>query len=576
MPKLSTRPRKQTEKKFEREILYPNPTSDVCRGDTAITAEDAKQLLGWEEVSEGGGHYVREVYALAKVRVRCTNNVTNRPLYKSVVQTLKQEILRRRWQFNGEAIIIGKTGLLLNGQHTLLALVLANLEWEADQERWSDYWTTPPTIDKVVTSGVDEGDATVNTMDTCKPRSLTDVLCRSEYFSTLKDNERRSAARMTDYAVRLLWYRTGAGLDAFAPRRTHAESLAFLDAHPRLLEAVKHVHGEEGTERRISRYMGPGYAAGLMYLMACSETDPTEYRKMAYPDESALNFDLWDKAADFIVLLASAGNETSAVRTVMARSIEDGGLSNAERWGIVSNAWLTYKDGDPITKTSIQLEYADDDEGSRRLVEHPSVGGIDLGDPSTVDESMLILNDPCKEEIERAAAKEKSRSLKKVSVDRPVAPRPEKLLKPRRASSRWAKGDIAWISDVDGEHYLGQLTEQPWDCDDNNCRCTVRDSKGDEWEVLYSDLQLERPTITPVKPAVRVARASTTKLASDRLFKVGDLLWVRDKGNDPWRGKVIELSKNSAKLIVHQGFAGCGTVKMVWLKDLAREQPTVW
>jgi hypothetical protein len=48
---------------------------------------------------------------------------------------------------------------------------------------------------------------------------------------------------------------------------------------------------------------------------------------------------------------------------------------------------------------------------------------------------------------------------------------------------------------------------------------------------------------------------------------------VWDKTGNHWRGKVVELSNNSAKLKVDQGFAGCGTVRMVWLKDLCSEQP---
>jgi hypothetical protein len=554
----------------ERDVVYPETTANVCCGETAITAEDAKELLGWEEVSEGGGTYIREVFALAKVRVRCSNNVTNRPIYANVVQTLKQEILRKRWLLNGEPIIVGRTGLLLNGQHTLLALVLACLEWEADRERWAEYWPTAPTIDKTVVSGIDESDGTVNTMDTCKPRSLADVIYRSEYFATLSPGDRRSAARMADYAIRLLWHRTGAGLDAFAPRRTHAESLDFIARHPRLLDAVKHVHEEDGKEGRLSRYLSPGYAAGLLYLMGCSTTDSEAYRNASHPDESTLDWTKWTSACDFIVLLAAGGKETAAIRSVMARSIEEGGLGNAERWSIVANAWLAHSNGDAITEESLQLEYLEDGDGNRRLAEHPSVGGIDLGDPSTADEERIIADDPSPEVIKEEASKLRKKGKKDASVAKPN----KKKLIPSRANTHWAKGDVAWVRDQDGEHYLGELTEDPWDCDDDNCRAAVQDSAGKEWEVAYADLSLERPGKPADKPSIRFPKSPKTKPFSDG-YKVGEHLWVRDKSGDPWRGKVIEVSKNSVKMRVDTGHQGAGNVKMVWSRDLSREQPEV-
>ena len=325
-----------------REVVYPDRTSVVCEGETAITAEDARVTLGWEEVPEGGGEYVREIYALAKIRVRLTNNVINRPIYTAGVLTLKQEILRRRWRMNGEPIIVGKTGLLLNGQHTLIALVLADLEWQQNED-WRAYWPTAPSIDKVVTSGVSEDDETVNTMDTCKPRSLADVLYRTAYFSAMPGGQRRNAARTVDYAIRMMWHRTGAGHDAFAPRRTHAESLAFLTSHPRLLDCAKHIHEEDGKDSKLSIYMPSGYAVGLLYLMGSSASDPEAYRKADHPHESMLDWSRWNDACDFWVLLAAGGDKVAAVRKAMARSIEDGGLSMAERWAIVTNAWLAYQ-----------------------------------------------------------------------------------------------------------------------------------------------------------------------------------------------------------------------------------------
>jgi hypothetical protein len=93
-----------------RKTVYPTPTTKLCIDASALTASQAKGYLGWQEETDKnkfGADYVRELANLYPRKVRCINNVTNRPLTRSVLLTLKQEILRGKWQFNGESIIIG-------------------------------------------------------------------------------------------------------------------------------------------------------------------------------------------------------------------------------------------------------------------------------------------------------------------------------------------------------------------------------------------------------------------------------------------------------------------------------------
>lgn len=216
-PKGETPPKKtepKTKKEphaITRQTLYPKIEVALCSVETGnpLTAEKAKDLLGW--VPECGKEEFGNNFLLHDTegrKVRCYNNGTNRPLYLPVVQTLKQEILNRRWQLNGETMIVGNTGLTLNCQHRLVALVLASQEWVKDPQKWSD-WKTEPTLDTVVVRGIDESDTVVNTMDTCKPRSLADVLYRSEFFHKLSIKDRKEAAKMLSYAIMLLWDRTG-------------------------------------------------------------------------------------------------------------------------------------------------------------------------------------------------------------------------------------------------------------------------------------------------------------------------------------------------------------------------------
>lgn len=572
---VTSKPRDNSTVAEEREITYPTLTADVCIDATAITADDAKQLLGWQEETEeikfGGAFMLKDS---RDKKIRCHNNLKNRPLNLANLQTLKQEHLRRRWRFNGEPIIVGKTGLLLNGQHTLIALVLAAQEWEDDREKWGEYWDTAPTMAKLVVSGVDESDEVVNTMDTCKPRALWEVIYRSEHFAHLKNHERKVCARMADYAVRLLWHRTGAGIDAFAPRRTHSESLGFVTRHPRLLEAIRHVYEENGDENRIGRYVSPGYAAGLCYLMGCSTTDSADYRSAAHPDESMLDWNQWDKACNFIVLLASGGEETEAVRKYLSERIESGGASNAERWAILANAWIAYDESGKVTKHDLELQITTTPGGSSVLAEHPTVGGIDLGDPSSIDESKIAAKDPSPEEIKARSKVVKSKSIKPITIKKAG-----KFVPPdtgSKAGADWAEGDKAWVFSQDGEHYFGTLDSEPYICDDGVDRVTITTEDGEEWEVDANDLRLNRPKAEPARPKLKMPKTPSPKKSKSVVtFKVGGSAWAPSSDGEFWQGKIVEINDQLkvAKLRVVNGFQGAGNVKTVPLSDLQNKQP---
>jgi hypothetical protein len=86
-----------------------------------------------------------------------TKNSKNRPVSENAVAKYAQEMKSGRWVDNGQAIIFGKSGNLLNGQHRLMACVRANKSFDA-----------------TVTYGVD--DEAFDTIDDCNTRSMADVL----------------------------------------------------------------------------------------------------------------------------------------------------------------------------------------------------------------------------------------------------------------------------------------------------------------------------------------------------------------------------------------------------------------
>lgn len=63
------------------------------------------------------------------------NNTNNRNITKGHLAMLKSEILSGNWQYNGQPIIIGETGRLLDGQHRMTAVVETGIPIETNVMR---------------------------------------------------------------------------------------------------------------------------------------------------------------------------------------------------------------------------------------------------------------------------------------------------------------------------------------------------------------------------------------------------------------------------------------------------------
>lgn len=382
--KSKAKPRAKS-KANTRKILYPKLEVKLFTGKNGFSSQQAKDLLGWVEATENLPlNDVDTILDAHGKKVHLANDVTNRPLSNSLVATYKQEIIHKHWQFNGEPIIIGKTGLVLNGQHQMVALVLAAQEWDDKAGQLNSLWSTEPVIDKLIVLGVSEEDSVVNTMDTCKPRTLADVIYRSEYFATVPATTRKIVSRMLDYGIRMLWDRTGAALIAYSPRRTHAESLDFLTRHNRLLEATKIIYKEDGTKRRIGKFISPGAAVGLFYLMAASRTvsdrdDKKGYADVVPPSESLVDFSMWNKTVEFWSKFAGGSVKFSKLNEKFANMLSEDGLSLLERASLIIKAWNRFSTNKTVTEDSLELEYVLDEDGVKHLTNIPTVGGIDVG-----------------------------------------------------------------------------------------------------------------------------------------------------------------------------------------------------
>lgn len=490
--------KKKIVKDQARDTLYEKVSMKKCVGDTALTAQQSKKLLGWREV-DSGDFLLKDENG---VKICCDNNITNRPLTISRCQTLAQELLRGRWKFNGETIIIGKTGIVENGQHQLISLVLASQLYAEDPDKYSEYWDSEPTMAKAIIFGIDESDEVINTMDTCKPRSLEDVIYRSDLFKGCKSRQLKKLSSSLSHAVKLLWHRTGVQ-NAFGLRRTHSESKAFIEAHPKLLDCVRHIYEEDGKEKRLSSkesgILSSGYCAGLLYLMSTGESDATEYTEATVPEESMINFDFWDSACNFFVLLAEEAKELAVVRPLISYMINDDDNSLESRCAVIIKAWLNYSQGVPVTKEVLKLEYATDKDGKRKMVEQPCIGGIDLIHLNDAEEKATG-NDPTPAEIEQRAKKVRAQDTKKTTKKEKVIPQKKTVKKKvvkkttkkkKKKNTQLLVGKTRWVFDNE-ESWQGKVIEVAG----NNARlevCNGFQGAGNMRVAKVTDLLVEQP-----------------------------------------------------------------------------------
>ena len=410
-PKAKASPKKAPAP--ERPVVYPEPTVQLCVGNDVMTVDMAKNLLGWEvetpDVKFGDDYLTKD---LAGNKVRMTNNTHNRPIQDTWVETLAQEHLRRRWRLNGETIVVGKRAEILSGQHRLASLILADERRVAEPDLWAKDWPEAVTMECVVIFGIDEADDVVNTLDTGKSRTLSDVLYRSELFAKYKPAKRRVMATAADHAVRMLWHRTGAKYDAFAPTRTHSEALDFIARHPKLLACIDHITSEE-SNGSVSNLLSLGYMSALTYLMTTCKSDYEKYRhdrREAKTDRSQ-----FDPACEYVVALSGGSNDVGPVRKAIADLVDGGTV--AEKVAIIVKGWNAFVEAKRVTPSQVKLEYRETDDGLR-LDECPAVGGIDLGDPDQFhDDEEDASAEANKESVEAEKAKVKAEKDAKAKGD---------------------------------------------------------------------------------------------------------------------------------------------------------------
>lgn len=367
-------------------------------------------------------------------------NIGNRPKSSPLAKRYANEMLRRKWEFNGEPIILTEHGVLASGQHRCEAIIIAEKLRKADPARWKKYWKGPIKIAVAITTGIKK--SAVNTLDLGKSRSQSDVLFRQTFFDEyldadgkqeFSDADKKKLARQLATATRNVWIRLGGMKVSDSPKFPHSEMMDFLKVHPSLVDMTVHVfRANERKEGLIDSLISLANMTTVAYLMAASDSKRDEY-----DETSEYNLDKWDAATLFVDKFADSaaglpkGNPITVLRQVFTTEKANGAVRDRDvlfaQLVMAANAFLdgvtdedSMWEGDPMTTTMFKFNPKKDDM--------PRIGGLDVYiEEEEEDEPEEAAEKPAKKKATKKAAKKVAKkSAKKASKKKPAAePEPE-------------------------------------------------------------------------------------------------------------------------------------------------------
>lgn len=328
-----------------------------------LTVEDCRKLVGWTEEPDdkdwGKEFVLKDLYGK---KIRLTSNTQNRPFRRPLADRYANEHIRGKWSLNLESIVIADTGSVLQGQHRLVGLILADQTRKINPSKWGN---SPLVYETLVGYGASTKPANANTYDLGAKRSLGDVFYRHQKFG--KDftaKKQKGIANVLSGAVRLVWLRVGGKLVSFAPHFPHSEALEFYGNHPGILQAVTTIveldEGDEGNEKCVADLISLSYAAGLLYLM--QQTAKSQAAKF------------WKSFANGTGL--EKGSPILSLRQFLVRSDATSGSKRDEVIGSVIKAWLLFCDDEEGSAKDIRVPRRKSGE-KFVLSEFPRIGGLD-------------------------------------------------------------------------------------------------------------------------------------------------------------------------------------------------------
>jgi hypothetical protein len=265
--------------------------------------------------------------------------------------------------------------------------------------------------------------------------------------------------------------------------------------------------------------------------MGASKSTPEDYYGEDTPEESCLNWDLWDKAEEFWQAISSGDPRVVGVFSALNRLIEDEDNSIDSKLAILVKAWFAFLSGEKIGAKQLKIRYATNEDGVRTRAECPTMGGIDLGEEGYASLGLGRKGkDPTKQEIEDRAEEEREKREKREDEE-PEKKTGRKTAKKKVAKKRTTKKKVAK-------------------------KATKKSSK----KKVAKKATEKTPTKTLVRKKSR--------------FRFGDKAWFPSvDGSEPKQVEIIKLVGTIAVVKVCQGFEGCGTTQKMDISRLSRNQP---
>lgn len=459
----------------------------VYQGEKALTVEQAKELIGWKIVGYAPkkGSAEKPEDALHKFHLRDTdgnkvflvNNATNRPIRPGLYKRYISEVLRSKWYLNGETIVFDENGMCTNGQHRLIAFVLAEEIRRKDPKRYAKYgWGGPGTkselrMEVIVVRGISSAPEVLDTQNLGQKQTGGDVIYRRDFFKDEIDSKRRKLSNILSGATRLVWLRCTNRKVSDAPHFPPSEMLDFIEDHPKLIEYARYI-ADLDTKSKTGAITKGGsagggitlsYATGLCYVMSASATDPDEWREKGV---AGMNFKMEAKAKKFWEKFASPTNigATDPIYNLLQLlpGIDTGSAEGRDELvGMVIKAFNAFADGVEVEQKDLQVRRMRDKKtGEESLAEDPRLGGIDTeGRPEHADEA--------------------SEDIKKVEETREGS----------KAGKQWAEGDECWVRDKDGDHWFGTIQEVIKHDDKTMSALIVDADSGTEYQEQFVSLK---------------------------------------------------------------------------------------
>lgn len=237
-----------------------------------------------------------------------TKNPKNRPIAQRTVDRYAQEMKAGRWKLNGEAIIFGRSGNLLNGQHRLKACVQAGKSFET-----------------VVTLGVE--DEFFDTLDDGNPRKMSDVLAiKGEAYS-------KTVASALYFVYSYATNNLTRAKNKTIPTKQLLERL--LETQPGIRDSVRYYHMLK--QRPGAFLLPPSLGIGLHYIF--SLVDEAKAATFFEQFQSGLNID--------------AGNPIGLLRQrLIAGAQTSNKLRTEAQYAYTVIAWNAYATGKKLTRMS--------------------------------------------------------------------------------------------------------------------------------------------------------------------------------------------------------------------------------